>query len=102
MIYLVFSIVVLLLVSLCNHVNAGAALLNGGPGTLWKYDAFNGGDWNRTYGPTEPQQIHLSISSEAENAKIQFATQDPIDTPILKYWPKSAFHKSVQVKGGEV
>jgi hypothetical protein len=102
MIYLLFSIAVLLLLSLCNQVNAGAALLNGGPGILWKYDAFNGGDWNRTYGPTEPQQIHLSISSEAENAKIQFATQDPIDASFLKYWPKSAPQKSVQVKGDEV
>lgn len=99
--YKTLSIFVLVLV-FCNHFVFGAGLLDGGPGQLWKYDEFNGGDWNRTYGATEPQQIHISISSESEYAKVQFATAAKIENAILKYWPKNDARKTTQIKGGEV
>jgi hypothetical protein len=95
---LLSTLVLLVLLSLC----ASSAHLKGGPGAKWDYDEYNVGDWNRTYGITEPQQIHISITSEAESAKVQFATQGEIDTAILNYWPKSSPHKSVQIKGSEV
>jgi hypothetical protein len=95
---LLLSTLVLLLLSLC----ASSVQLKGGPGGQWDYDQFNVGDWNRTYGATEPQQIHISISSEAEYAKVQFATQEEVESAILNYWPKSSPHKSIQIKGGEV
>ncbi|KAG0166853.1 hypothetical protein DFQ30_006647 [Apophysomyces sp. BC1015] len=65
---------------------------SGGPGQ-WStpdlYNTISGDDWNRTYAPTEPQQIHLSIASEAEYAKVQFATTSEILKALFKYWPKA-------------
>jgi hypothetical protein len=101
MIYRTLSIVVLVLV-LCNHFVFGAGHLDGGPGQLWKYDEFNSGDWNRTYGSTEPQQVHISISSESEYAKVQFATAAKIEHAVLRYWPKNEDHKVKKIEGGEV
>ncbi|KAG2174865.1 hypothetical protein INT43_005927 [Umbelopsis isabellina] len=94
------SIFILVLV-FCNDFVFGTGQLDGGPGQLWKYDEFNGGDWNRTYGAIEPQQIHISISSESEYAKVQFATAAKTENAILKYWPKNEAHKTIQIKDGE-
>ncbi|KAI7884965.1 Metallo-dependent phosphatase [Lichtheimia hyalospora FSU 10163] len=54
-----------------------------------KFNTALGVEWNRTYGQTEPQQIHLSFGSDSKYARIQFATLSPIDQAVLKYWPKS-------------
>ncbi|KAI8579348.1 hypothetical protein K450DRAFT_242849 [Umbelopsis ramanniana AG] len=94
---ILLSTLVLLVFSLCVN----SAQLKGGPGAQWDYDQYNVGDWNRTYGITEPQQIHISISSQAEYAKVQFATQGEVHTAILNYWPKSSPHKSIVIEGGE-
>lgn len=63
----------------------------GGPGLFPAPDTYNSfgiADWNRTYGPAEPQQIHLSIANEAKFAKVQFATSQAVQGALLKYWPK--------------
>jgi hypothetical protein len=61
----------------------------GGPGLFSAPDAYNSfGNWNRTYGPAEPQQIHLSIANEAKFAKVQFATSQAVQSTLLRYWPK--------------
>ncbi|KAF7731024.1 hypothetical protein EC973_001070 [Apophysomyces ossiformis] len=64
----------------------------GGPGKWSVPDLYNtmiGDDWNRTYGPAEPQQIHLSLASEAKYAKVQFATTSETKRSFLRYWPKT-------------
>lgn len=81
----------------------------GSPGLMTVPDNFNtalGVEWNRTYGQTEPQQIHLSFASDSKYARIQFATLSPIDQAVLKYWPKnrhaSTSNKPVTQLKGEV
>lgn len=81
----------------------------GSPGLMTVPDNFNtalGVEWNRTYGQTEPQQIHLSFGSDSKYARIQFATLSPIDQAVLKYWPKnrhaSTSNKPVTQLKGEV
>ncbi|KAI9317013.1 Metallo-dependent phosphatase-like protein [Dichotomocladium elegans] len=48
-------------------------------------------NWNRTYGPFEPQQIHLSLATDSQYARFEFLTTSPIDKAILRYWPKSDY-----------
>ncbi|ORY93554.1 Metallo-dependent phosphatase-like protein [Syncephalastrum racemosum] len=86
---LTFAAGVLSLFSYVCHASAEAA---GSPGVAAvpdKYNTLPGVDWNRTYAPTEPQQIHLSFGSESKYARVQFATLEQVDKAILRYWPKS-------------
>ncbi|KAI8086736.1 Metallo-dependent phosphatase-like protein [Halteromyces radiatus] len=53
-----------------------------------QYNTFGNVNWNRTYGPTEPQQIHISLANDAKYAKVQFATSQAIQGGQLKYWSK--------------
>ena len=60
----------------------------GSPGTRAVPDQYNAnGIWNRTYGPIEPQQIHMTWISDGEGCRIQFATHEEIDDAVLRYWP---------------
>ncbi|RCH96017.1 hypothetical protein CU097_011539 [Rhizopus azygosporus] len=63
---------------------------NGSPGAVCYADAYNdlGNNWNHTYAPTEPQQIHMSLADDSKFARVQFATLDSIDSSVLAYWPK--------------
>ncbi|CAO3623037.1 unnamed protein product [Cunninghamella echinulata] len=71
----------------------------GSPGVLPAPDQYNSfTNWNRTYAPTEPQQIHISLGNDARYAKIQFATAAPIKGGILKYWPKKQAKRPVVIK----
>lgn len=54
-----------------------------------RYNSY-GSPWNRTYQPAEPQQIHLSMAAQGESVKIQFATLQPIQMALLKYWSKGS------------
>lgn len=75
----------------------------GSPGVLPAPDQYNSFiSWNRTYAPTEPQQIHISLGNDAKYAKIQFATTAPIKGGILKYWPKKHAKKPVVIKQSDV
>ncbi|CAO3646222.1 unnamed protein product [Cunninghamella blakesleeana] len=75
----------------------------GSPGVLPAPDKYNtfGVDWNRTYAPTEPQQVHISLGNDAKFIRIQFATLAPIKGGILKYNEKKHPKKSVVVKHSE-
>lgn len=94
-----FSTFVLSLVCL-SAATVTAQEAPGSPG-LWPVpDAFNTVvDWNRTRTPTEPQQIHLSLASDAEYARVQFATLQDVNSSILKYWPKKQADKVVTIQG---
>ena len=61
--------------------------LPGAPGTRAVQDQFNvNGIWNRTYGPSEPQQLHMAWMPDGKNCRIQFATFVPLDNAMLQYW----------------
>jgi hypothetical protein len=72
----------------------------GAPGTQCYADPYNslGNDWNKTYGATEPQQLHMSWMDESNYARIQFATLDKIEKSVLVYWPKTKGHSKKQTK----
>lgn len=64
--------------------------LPGSPGTRAVQDQFNAnGIWNRTYGPYEPQQIHMAWMPDGKNCRIQFATLASLDNALLQYWLES-------------
>ncbi|OZJ02775.1 hypothetical protein BZG36_03480 [Bifiguratus adelaidae] len=74
----------------------------GGPGELATRDLYNANtNWNRTYAPAEPQQIHISITDNAQYAKVQFATLEEIKTPLFQYWPKGSQRKAVTIENGQ-
>lgn len=79
--------------------------INGSPGNVCYADMYNaiGNNWNHTYTPSEPQQIHISLTDDAKNARVQFATVGQIDQSILQYWPKKEGHhatkKATTIKG---
>lgn len=77
---------------------------NGFPGLKCNADAYNVLDknWNRTYTEFEPQQIHISITDEAQNVRVQFVTLSPINHSVLKYWLKSGSSSSATTIKGEV
>lgn len=64
---------------------------NGSPGYVCYADMYNnlGNDWNRTYLPTEPQQIHTSLLDDSKFLRVQFATLAQVDQSVLIYWPKN-------------
>lgn len=80
---------VLSLISYVCHVSADAPGAPGIAAVPDKYNTLPGVDWNRTYAPAEPQQIHLSFGSESNYARVQFATLEQVDNATLRYWPKS-------------
>lgn len=69
-------------------ITLGASVpLPGAPGTRAVQDQFNAnGIWNRTYGPSEPQQLHMAWMPDGKNCRIQFATFAPLDNALLQYW----------------
>lgn len=78
--------------------------LPGSPGEYSAPDYYNthtGVDWNRTYGAHEPQQIHLSLTSESKYARVEFATLESVSKAIFKYWPKNKAH-AVTLSNGKV
>ena len=50
------------------------------------YNTLNNADWNITYGPTQPQQVHFSFASDTTYARFQFSTLSPSPQSYLKYW----------------
>ncbi|KAI8148583.1 Metallo-dependent phosphatase-like protein [Fennellomyces sp. T-0311] len=96
---------ILLLLTLATVVSAGGDG-PGGPGKLAFVDVFNmGGTWNRTYGRTEPQQIHMTWLSEGGSFRVQFVTTDRVDTFKLMYWPihkkKARYVEQIEATGEE-
>jgi hypothetical protein len=78
---------------------------NGFPGMKCNPDAYNTLDknWNRIYTEFEPQQIHISITDEAQHVRVQFVTLSPIHHSVLKYWLKSSgSSNSATIIKGEV
>ncbi|CAO3654122.1 unnamed protein product [Mucor fragilis] len=68
-------------------VNNKTVVCYGGPGTLPTTDLYNqDGDWNRTYYPAEPQQIHTSWVSNGKALRVQFSTMASIESSRLHYW----------------
>lgn len=68
-------------------VNNKTVVCYGGPGTLPSVDLYNKyGDWNRTYYPAEPQQIHTSWVSNGKAIRVQFSTMSSIERSRLHYW----------------
>ncbi|CDH48539.1 isoform c [Lichtheimia corymbifera JMRC:FSU:9682] len=51
------------------------------------YNTLNNEDWNITYGPTQPQQVHFSFASDTAYARFQFSTLASSPQSHLKYWP---------------
>lgn len=74
---------------------------NGFPGLKCKPDAYNtlDSDWNRTYAPSDPQQILISITDDAKNVRFQFATLGPIDHSVVQFWPKNNSAQTTTIKG---
>lgn len=59
----------------------------GGPGTHADLDIYNsGGNWNRTYHPGEPQQIHATWVANGVALKVQFSTMVSLRKSIMQYW----------------
>ncbi|OZJ01912.1 hypothetical protein BZG36_05102, partial [Bifiguratus adelaidae] len=79
--------------------------LPGGPGELATRDIYNdnsdNNNWNRTYAPAEPQQIHISITDNAEYAKVQFATLEEVKTPLFQYWEQNHQSKAITIQDGK-
>lgn len=92
--YLFFFMYILLLLVSVLITTATALVVNnktvvcyGGPGTLPTTDLYNqDGDWNRTYYPAEPQQIHTSWVSNGKALRVQFSTMASIESSRLHYW----------------
>ncbi|ORY94443.1 Metallo-dependent phosphatase-like protein, partial [Syncephalastrum racemosum] len=86
---------------LCMPISVSSATVTlhplGGPGTRVAQDKFNiAGVWNRTYGETEPQQIHLAWVSNGVACRVQFATRENTDGAIFRYW-RAGFEEQAQV-----
>ncbi|OAC98418.1 hypothetical protein MUCCIDRAFT_75579 [Mucor lusitanicus CBS 277.49] len=61
-------------------------------------DLYNqDGDWNRTYYPAEPQQIHTSWVSNGKAIRVQFSTMSTIESSRLQYWYESDDNKEDDV-----
>lgn len=77
---------------------------NGSPGLMCYADVYNtlGSNWNKTYASVEPQQIHLSLTDDAQFVRVQFATLEQVDHSILKYWPSKGRSKRVTTVEGKV
>lgn len=91
--YLITLALAFLTLVQCSTIVARAQeedVANGSPGAVCYADAYNdlGNNWNHTYAPTEPQQIHMSLADDSKFARVQFATLDSIDSSVLAYWPK--------------
>ncbi|KAK4514725.1 Phosphate metabolism transcription protein [Mucor velutinosus] len=68
-------------------INNKTVICYGGPGTLPSTDLYNKhGDWNRTYHPAEPQQIHTSWVSNGKAIRVQFSTISSVENSRLHYW----------------
>ncbi|KAI8645371.1 Metallo-dependent phosphatase-like protein [Parasitella parasitica] len=74
---------------------------NGSPGQMCYADAYNSvhGDWNKSYSTQDPQQIYISLTDDANSARVQFATLGEIKESILVYWPKENKGKSATIQG---
>lgn len=100
--FLISCISLVLLVVCTLRVSAKAAdEANGAPGQICYADAYNSvhGGWNRTYAPSDPQQIYISLTDDADFARVQFATLGEIKQSILQYWPKHNKRKSITIQG---
>jgi hypothetical protein len=74
--------------------------INGSPGNVCYADTYNalGNNWNHTYTAFEPQQIHISLTDDSKNARVQFATLGQVDHSVLQYWPKKDTHRTAPPK----
>ncbi|KAK4517152.1 uncharacterized protein ATC70_000483 [Mucor velutinosus] len=100
--FLISCISLVLLVVCTWQVSAKATVeANGAPGQMCYADAYNSvhGGWNRTYAPNDPQQIYISLTDDADFARVQFATLGEIKQSTLQYWPKHNKRKSVTIQG---
>lgn len=63
--------------------------LPGGPGEPTVLDQYNTeiSRWRHDYGPTEPQQIHLTMVSDGLAYRVQFSTRAPLHAAVFQYWP---------------
>jgi hypothetical protein len=83
----IFSLITTSFIEATIVVNNKTVVCYGGPGTLPSVDLYNkDGDWNRTYHPAEPQQIHTSWLSDGKAFRVQFSTMTPVDESKLHYW----------------
>lgn len=87
--------------SLCIPISVSSTTVTlhplGGPGTRVAQDRFNvAGVWNRTYGETEPQQIHLAWVSDGVACRVQFATRGNTDGAMFRYW-RAGFEEQAQI-----
>jgi hypothetical protein len=70
-------------------VNNKTVVSYGGPKTMHIPDNYNqANNWNRTYDPEEPQQIHVSWTSDGLTFTVQFSTTQTVKKSLLWYWPK--------------
>jgi hypothetical protein len=70
-------------------VNDKTVVSYGGPKTFPVLDKYNqASDWNRTYHPEEPQQIHVSWTSDGLTFTVQFSTMQSVKKSLLWYWSK--------------
>ena len=84
---LILSLITVNFIEATIVVNNKTVVCYGGPGTLPSVDLYNkDGDWNRTYHPAEPQQIHTSWLSDGKAFRVQFSTMMPIEKSRLYYW----------------
>ncbi|CEP17620.1 hypothetical protein [Parasitella parasitica] len=74
---------------------------NGSPGQMCYADAYNSihGDWNKSYSAQDPQQIYISLTDDANSARVQFATLGEIEESVLVYWPKKTKGKGATIQG---
>lgn len=98
MLRLLLLVFILMTTAKALFVNNKTVVCYGGPGTMPSTDLYNqDGDWNRTYYPAEPQQIHTSWVSNGKAIRVQFSTMSTIESSRLQYWYESDDNKEDDV-----
>jgi hypothetical protein len=96
MIFLLILLVFVLKDAMALIVNNRSVDSYGDPGTMSEIDIYNKDkDWNRSYHPSEPQQIHVSWISEGKAFRVQFSTMERVQKCQLSYWSSSTDKKII-------
>ena len=95
------SLVLLVVLQVSIAASTNEEEPNGSPGQICYADAYNSlhGNWNKSYSTNDPQQIYISLTDDANFARVQFATLGEIKESILEYWPKDNKRKSITIQG---
>ncbi|KAI8990155.1 Metallo-dependent phosphatase-like protein [Pilobolus umbonatus] len=64
-------------------------------------DYYSSDEWNRTYNPFEPQQVHTSWMSEGKSFRVEFSTMGKIQSCQVHYWLKNNPQEEVFVDQSE-